>query len=173
MHKFTRPGVFMVGVECTTSDWHVTAQKAITIQEPVGEFGGIKCYSRNVSTEGTECNVHSGTPVQIQVTLRAGTNVSYTIQHKGYVVANLSVENGSTPHNMTLSGSAAEKLGHGCHNLILAASNNVTAQAVSADLKLCLLEPIDGLQASVVAKEDVCPDSDLIIGVFSRHNLRG
>ncbi|XP_040019356.2 polycystin-1-like protein 2 [Gasterosteus aculeatus] len=166
MHKFTRPGVFVVGVECTTSDWHVTAQEAITIQEPVGEFGVIKCYSRNMSTGGTECNVHSGTPVQIQVMVRAGTNVSYTIQHGGYVVANLSVENGITPHNMTLSLSTVEKLGHGCHNLTLSASNKVTGQAVSADLKLCLLEPIEGLQASVTAEEDVCPDStDLIIGV--------
>lgn len=82
------------------------------------------------------------------------------------MVANLSVENGITPHNMTLSLSTVEKLGHGCHNLTLSASNKVTGQAVSADLKLCLLEPIEGLQASVTAEEDVCPDStDLIIGV--------
>ncbi|KAM8893485.1 polycystin-1-like protein 2 [Spinachia spinachia] len=166
IHKFTRPGVFMVGVECTTSDWHVTAQKAITIQEPIGEFGVIKCYSRSMSTGGAECNVHSGQPVQIQVTVRAGTNVSYTIQHEGHVVANLSVENGITPHNVTLSESMVEKLGHGCHNLTLAASNKVTAQVASVYLKLCLLQAIEGLQATVIAEEDVCPDStDLIIGV--------
>ncbi|XP_054473206.1 polycystic kidney disease protein 1-like 2 [Anoplopoma fimbria] len=166
IHKFSRPGVFMVEVECTTSEWHVTAQKHITIQEPVGEFGVIKCYSRNMSTGGTKCNVLHGSPVQIQVMVEAGSNVSYTIQHEGHVVANVSVENGIEPHNITLSESVVEKLGHGCHNLNLAASNRVTAHTVSTDLKLCLLEPIEGLQASVIAEEDVCPDSnDLIIGV--------
>ncbi|XP_078114747.1 polycystin-1-like protein 2 [Sander vitreus] len=166
MHKFSRPGVFMVRVECTTSDWHVTAQKAITIQEPVREFAVIKCYSSNMSTDGTKCNALHGGPLQIQVMVEAGTNVSYTIQHEGHLVANSSVERGITPHNITLSESAVEKLGHGCHNLTVTASNRVTAHTVSTDLELCLLEPIQGLQASVIAEEDTCPDStDLIIGV--------
>ena len=59
-----------------------------------------------------------------------------------------------------------ERLGLGCHNLTLTAANRVTAHTVSADLELCLLEPVEGLQASVVAEEDGCPDSaDLTIGV--------
>ncbi|XP_051235467.1 polycystic kidney disease protein 1-like 2 isoform X2 [Dicentrarchus labrax] len=166
MHKFSRPGVFMVGVECSTSDWHVTAQKAITVQEPVREFGVIKCYSRNMSTDGTKCNALHGWPVQIQVMVEAGTNVSYTIQLGDHVLANLSVDTGITPHNITLSASVVEKVGHGCHNLTLTASNRVTAHPVSTDLELCLREPIEGLQASVIAEEGQCPDSaDLIIGV--------
>ncbi|XP_027137142.1 polycystic kidney disease protein 1-like 2 [Larimichthys crocea] len=166
MHKFSRPGVFMVGVECTTSDWHVTAQKAITIQEPIREFTVIKCYSRNMSTGGTKCNALHHRPVQIQVMVEAGTNVSYTIQHEGHLVANLSVDRGITPHNMTLSVEVVENLGHGCHNLTLTASNKVTAQKVSTDLELCLLEPVEGLQASVIAEEDGCPNStDLNISV--------
>lgn len=72
MHKFTRPGVFLVVLECSTSDWHVTTQKTITIQEPVGEFGDIECYNRNMSTGGTECNVLHGRPVQIQVVVETG-----------------------------------------------------------------------------------------------------
>lgn len=75
MHKYSRPGVFMVGVECTTSDWHVTAQKAITIQEPIGEFSAIECNSKNMSLDGTKCNVHYGRPVQIQVMVEAGESV--------------------------------------------------------------------------------------------------
>lgn len=75
IHKFRHPGVFMVGVECTTSDWHVTAQKAITIQEPVGEFGAIKCYSRNISAVGTKCNALYGRPIQIQVMVQAGESI--------------------------------------------------------------------------------------------------
>lgn len=72
MHKFSHPGVYVVGVECTTSDWHVTAQKAVTVQEPVGEFSVINCYGKNGSTGGTKCNVLYGTLVQIQVMVEAG-----------------------------------------------------------------------------------------------------
>lgn len=75
MHKFSQPGVFMVVVECTTSDWHVTAQRAITIQQPVGEISAIKCYSGNVSTDGAKCNTIYGTAVQIQVMVEAGESV--------------------------------------------------------------------------------------------------
>uniref|UniRef100_A0A3B4T5N7 Polycystic kidney disease protein 1-like 2 n=1 Tax=Seriola dumerili TaxID=41447 RepID=A0A3B4T5N7_SERDU len=165
IHKFSRPGVFMVGVECTTNDWHVTAQKAITVQQPVGEFSVIKCYSGNVSTDGTKCNAIYGRPVLIQVMVEA-TNVSYTIQHEDHLLANSSVDRGITPHNITLNSSVAEELGHGCHNLTLAASNRVTAHTVSIDLELCLLEPVEGLQASVMSEEGECPDStDIIIDV--------
>ena len=72
MHKYSKPGVFTVGVECTTSDWHVTAQRVITIQESVGEFGVITCYSQNLSTEGTACQALYGTTLQLHVVLEAG-----------------------------------------------------------------------------------------------------
>ncbi|KAK2854028.1 hypothetical protein Q5P01_006689 [Channa striata] len=166
MHKFRRPGVFTVGVECTTSDWHVTAQKAITVQEPVGKFSVIKCFGSNVSTDGTKCNVLNDSPVQIQVRVDAGTNVSYTIQHNDRLVTNSSVDSGNAPHNITLSESVVEKLGHGCHNLTVTASNRVTAHTVSGDLRLCLLDPVEGLQASVISERDECPDfTDLIVAV--------
>ncbi|XP_019954244.2 polycystin-1-like protein 2 isoform X2 [Paralichthys olivaceus] len=163
IHKFTRPGVFMVGVECTTSDWHVAAQKAITIQEPVGEFRAIRCYSRHESADGSKCNALYGRPVQVQVMVEAGTNVSYTIQREDYVVTSTSVDRGIEPHNITLNSSVSETLGHGCHNLTLAASNKVTARAVSTDLELCLLEPVEGLQASVMSEDSECPDSSDVI----------
>ena len=72
MHKYSKPGVFTVGVECTTSDWHVTAQRVITIQEPVGEFGVLTCYSQNLSTEGTACQALYGTPFHLHVAVQAG-----------------------------------------------------------------------------------------------------
>lgn len=75
IHKFKHPGVFMVGVECSTSDWHVTAQKAITIQEPVGEFVAIECYGWNITAGGTKCNAQFGRPVQIQVEVEAGETI--------------------------------------------------------------------------------------------------
>ncbi|XP_072237410.1 polycystin-1-like protein 2 [Leuresthes tenuis] len=166
IHKFQHPGVFVVEVECSTSDWHVTAQKDIIIQEPVGEFNIIKCYSGNVATDGAKCNALNGWPIQLQLNVEAGTNVSYTINHEARPIANSSVEMGITPHNITLSVTVVQKLGHGCHNLTVAASNRVTTRVVSTDLVLCLLEPVNGLQASVIAEADICPDStDLIIGV--------
>lgn len=82
------------------------------------------------------------------------------------MVANSSVDRGIAPHNITLSVSVMTKLGHGCRNLTLTASNRVTAHPVSTALELCLMEPVEGLQASVTAEENDCPDStDLIIGV--------
>lgn len=72
MHKFSRPGVFLVSVECTTSDWHVTAQKAITIQEPVRDFGDIRCYSINGSNDGAKCHAQFGQPVHIEVMVQKG-----------------------------------------------------------------------------------------------------
>lgn len=76
------------------------------------------------------------------------------------------MDRGITPHNITLNASVVEKLGDGCRNVTLAASNRVTTHSASANLELCLLQPVEGLQASVIAQEDVCPDSsDLIVGV--------
>lgn len=72
IHRFQQPGVFVVVVECTTSDWHVTAQKTIIIQEPVGEFRVAKCYGSNVTTDGTKCNILYGSPLQLQLGLETG-----------------------------------------------------------------------------------------------------
>ncbi|KAM3877020.1 polycystin-1-like protein 2 [Diretmus argenteus] len=166
IHKFSHPGVFMVRVECATSDWHVTAQRAITILEPIGDFGVITCYSRNLSTDSTKCKALYGSPFQIQVEIETGSNVTYIIQNVDLLVANSSVDRGITPHNITVSAMVMEQLGHGCHNLTLHASNGVTTHGVSTELQVCLLEPIEGLQASVIAEEGECPDSpDLILGV--------
>ncbi|KAM9860546.1 polycystin-1-like protein 2 [Aulostomus maculatus] len=166
VHKFTSPGVFMVAVECSTSEWHVAAQKTITIQEPVGEFGTVRCYGKNMSEDGSKCTVPFGMSVTIQVMVEAGTNVTYTIQYEEHVVANSSVDRGATAHNITLSPSAVEQLGQGCINLTLTASNNITSRSVSTELELCVLEPVEGLQAMVIAEDGECPDStDLIIGV--------
>ncbi|KAJ0002087.1 hypothetical protein NQD34_001883, partial [Periophthalmus magnuspinnatus] len=77
IHKFARPGFFIVSVECTTSDWHVTAQRAIIIQEPLGEFGVVKCFGQNISINESKCNAAYGRPVQIQVFLEAGMSFTY------------------------------------------------------------------------------------------------
>ncbi|KAJ3593029.1 hypothetical protein NHX12_005367 [Muraenolepis orangiensis] len=167
IHKYSQPGVYTVGVECTTSDWHVTAQRAITIQEPVGEFGAITCYSQNMSTDGTECQALYGTPLQLQVAVKAGTNVTFEIQNGGLAVANFSAVHGATGHNITVSAEMMEQLEPGCHAVTLHASNGVTPSGVSTELRLCVVEPVDGLNASVVVEEGTCPPdfSDLVLRV--------
>lgn len=77
------------------------------------------------------------------------------------------MDRGLAPHNLTLNVSVIGKLGPGCHNLTLSTSNRVSAHPVSSGLELCLLEPVEGLQASVEGAEDGdCPDlTDLVIGV--------
>ncbi|XP_077451223.1 polycystin-1-like protein 2 [Stigmatopora argus] len=171
MHTFKTPGDFLVTVECSTSDWHVTAQKSINIQEPVGQFGDIKCYSTNTSKDGTNCTLlYTGGPVELQVTVETGTDVDYMLQYKDLLLANSLADHGIAPYNITLNASAVEQLGPGCHNLTLGASNNVTSQAVYSQLLLCLLELVEGLQASVIADNGQCPDSsDMVIGVSLEH----
>ncbi|XP_014030757.1 polycystic kidney disease protein 1-like 2 [Salmo salar] len=165
VHKYTRPGVFMVGVECTTSEWHVTAQKAITIQEPIGEFGVIMCYSMNQSIDGANCKALYGSPLQIQVEVEAGTNVTYKIHRGEMLVANSLAVRGIVPHNITVGPEVEQQLGSGCHQLTLHASNGVSVLGVSTELQVCLLEPVEGLLGSVMAEEGECPDSDLYVRV--------
>ncbi|XP_077374484.1 polycystin-1-like protein 2 [Festucalex cinctus] len=171
MHEFKIPGLFVVTVECSTSDWHVTAQKSINIQEPVGPFGEIKCYNTNTSEGGTNCTLlYSGGSVDVQVTVESGTNVSYVLQYKDLLLANSSADQGITPHNITLNASAMEQFGRACNNLTLNASNKVTSQTVSTQFELCLLEAVEGLHASMIEEDNQCPDSsDLIIGVSLEH----
>lgn len=79
MHKFSHPGVFTVSAECSTSDWRVTAEKTITIQEPVRDVNVIRCYSTNLSTDGNKCNVLYDRPVYIQVAVDQGKSVEHQI----------------------------------------------------------------------------------------------
>lgn len=76
------------------------------------------------------------------------------------------MDNGIAPTNATLNASVVQRLGQGCHNLSVTASNRVTSRTASSGLVLCLLEPVEGLQASLITEEELCPDStDLIISV--------
>lgn len=79
MHRFSHPGVFTVSAECSTSDWRVTAEKTITIQEPVRDLKVIRCYSTNLSADGAKCTVLSDRPVHIQVTVDQGQSVQHQI----------------------------------------------------------------------------------------------
>lgn len=92
VHKYSRPGLFTVTVECSTSEWHVTAQNSILIQEPLGEFGTVRCYSQNQTTDHTNCRALYNNPLNIEVRLDAGKyffllwkSSTYTINNKHHI----------------------------------------------------------------------------------------
>ncbi|XP_027146940.1 polycystic kidney disease protein 1-like 2 [Larimichthys crocea] len=166
VHKYTHPGTFVVAVECTSRDIHITAQKIITIQEPIRQFGVIRCYAGKLSFHGTNCRAYYEEQFQIQMEVKAGTNVTYRIQHGGTVLSGLSVVRGNIPQNATLTPEMVKLFGPGCHQLTLYASNMVTFPEVAADLQMCVLEKVAGLQASVLTARDDCLDSpDITVGV--------
>ncbi|XP_041917756.1 polycystic kidney disease protein 1-like 2 isoform X1 [Alosa sapidissima] len=165
VHQYSYPGVFTVGVECTTSEWHVTAQKTITIQEPLGEYGVVKCYSMGQPMNSTNCKAFANNPLTIQVKLDAGSNVTYKVQRDGTLLASSSAAVGIVPHNITLGPEEVQSLGPGCHRLTLLASNNVTAADPSTALEVCVLDPVQGLQASVSTQARPCPEAYLHITV--------
>ncbi|KAK3533669.1 hypothetical protein QTP70_024018, partial [Hemibagrus guttatus] len=169
VHRYQHAGVYTVTVECSTSEWHVTAQKTITIQEPIGDFRKIVCHSSNQTTDRENCKGLNNHVLRIQVQLSAGTNITYKIQNGITELVRSSEVRGIVPHNITIPQKALQMLGLGCHQLTLLASNGVTAPDVSVPLELCLMEPVNGLQASVAPEQDLCSDSAVYVNVSLDH----
>lgn len=71
-HKYNHPGTFAVTVECSSSDIHITAQKIITIEEPIKMFGVITCHAGKLSFNATNCKALYGAQFQIQIGVNAG-----------------------------------------------------------------------------------------------------
>lgn len=72
VHKYSHPGSFVVEVECTGSDSHITAQKIIDIQEPIRNFGVITCYAGKLSFHAANCKALYKELFQIQMEINAG-----------------------------------------------------------------------------------------------------
>nr|XP_015223472.1 PREDICTED: polycystic kidney disease protein 1-like 2 [Lepisosteus oculatus] len=163
IHSYTHPGSYLITVECTTSEWHVTAQSSVTIQEPIGKIGGVRCYSMNQSGDATHCRALYGSELKIQVELEAGTNVTYRVQSEGALLATATVMRAVTPHNISIGSEAPQQLGPGSHWLTLLATNGVTASEVSMSLEVLFTEPLLGLQASIVSEKLLAQGSDLLV----------
>ncbi|XP_070832678.1 polycystin-1-like protein 2 [Chaetodon trifascialis] len=134
VHRYSHPGTFVVAVECTSTDMQITAQKMMTIQEPIRVFGDITCFAGRLSFHATNCKALYGETFQIQMELKAGTHVTYRIQSDKVLLSGLSVVRGNVPQNITVTPDMMKQLGPGCHHLTLHASNMVTFPEVSADL---------------------------------------
>ncbi|XP_039674212.1 polycystic kidney disease protein 1-like 2 [Perca fluviatilis] len=136
VHSYTYPSTFVVAVECTSRDIYIRAQNIITIEEPITVFGAIRCYARKRSFHATNCKVLYREPFQIQMEVKAGTNVTYRIQSDETLLSNVSVFRGNVPQNVTVTPEMMKQLGPGCHQLTLYASNTVTIPEMSAGLQL-------------------------------------
>ncbi|AWP12851.1 putative polycystic kidney disease protein 1-like 2 [Scophthalmus maximus] len=166
VHKYKSPSTFVMAVECTSGDVHVTVQKIITISEPVTDISVTGCYAAAQSFHATNCKALHGGAFHIEMELKAGSNVTYRAQRDEMVLSGSSAERGNIPRNITVTAEMVKQLGPGCHQLTIFASNPVTIPEVSTDLQVCVLENVVGLWASVLMERDECGRSPHItVGV--------
>lgn len=71
-YRYSSPGEFTVFVECTTSEWHVLAQRQVTVQDQVDQLSITGCYSQYETGNSSHCRTLYGEVLWIQVQLSGG-----------------------------------------------------------------------------------------------------
>ncbi|XP_010180489.1 PREDICTED: polycystic kidney disease protein 1-like 2, partial [Mesitornis unicolor] len=150
-YKYSSPGEFTIFVECTTSEWHVTAQKRVTVQDKMDQLRITGCYSQYESGNSSHCRTLYGELLWIQVELNGGNGVTYILLADNMTLTESSAKEGIVPHNLTLYGASQELLGPGVHQLEIRASSNTTTSEISESIAVHLIEPVSGLQAAVAS----------------------
>ncbi|NXA23049.1 PK1L2 protein, partial [Ibidorhyncha struthersii] len=148
-YRYSSPGEFTVFVECTTSEWHVMAQKRVTVQDKMDQLSITGCYSHHESGNSALCRTLYGELLWIEVELNGGNGVTYIILADNTTLAESSAKEGMVPHNLTLDSASQELLGPGIHQLEIRASSNTTASEISESIAVHLIEPVSGLQAAL------------------------
>ena len=72
IHQYLSPGEFAIFVECTTSEWHVTAQKPVTVHDKMDKLTVTGCFSEKESGNRSHCRTLYEEPLWIQVELNGG-----------------------------------------------------------------------------------------------------
>ncbi|XP_009990421.1 PREDICTED: polycystic kidney disease protein 1-like 2 [Tauraco erythrolophus] len=150
-YRYSSPGEFTVFVECTTSEWHVTAQKRVTVQDKMDQLSITGCYSQYEPGNSSHCRTLYGESLWIQVELNGGNGVTYIILADNTTLTESSVKEGIVPHNLTLDSASQELLGPGTHQLEIRASSSTTASEISESIAVHLIEPVSGLQAALAS----------------------
>ncbi|KAM9288783.1 polycystin-1-like protein 2 [Morus bassanus] len=167
-YRYSSPGEFTVFVECTTSEWHVTAQKRVTVRDKMDQLSITGCYSQYESGNSSHCRTLYGELLWIQVELNGGNGVTYIILADNMTLTESSAKEGIVPHNLTLDSASQELLGPGLHQLEIQASSNTTALEISESIAVHLIEPVSGLQAAL-ASHTLQLGEDLEINVSVSH----
>ncbi|NXR09523.1 PK1L2 protein, partial [Semnornis frantzii] len=150
-HRYSSPGEFTVFVECTSSEWHVMAQKRVTVHPKMDQLSITGCYSQHASGNSSLCHTLYGELLWIQVELNGGNGVTYILLADNMTLTESSVKEGIVPHNLTLDSTAQELLGPGIHQLEIRASSNTTTSGISESIAVHLIEPVSGLQATLAS----------------------
>ncbi|NWS51862.1 PK1L2 protein, partial [Chunga burmeisteri] len=150
-YRYSSPGEFTVFVECTTSEWHVTAQKRVTVQDRMDQLSITGCSSQYESGNSSHCRTLYGELLWIQVELNGGNGVTYIILADNKTLTESRAKEGIVPHNLTLNSASQELLGPGIHQLEIRASSNTTVSEVSESVAVHLIEPVSGLQAALAS----------------------
>ncbi|XP_042294389.1 polycystic kidney disease protein 1-like 2 isoform X2 [Sceloporus undulatus] len=150
-HRYDSPGEFTVFVECTTSEWHVTAQKLLTVQDKMDALTITRCFSKYEVGNSSHCRTLYQETLWIQVELNGGTGVTYTVLSNNKTVMESHAKAGIVPYNLTLDGASQQLIGPGIHRLEVVASSNTTESEVTETLMVHLVEPISGLQAELTS----------------------
>ncbi|KAG8432802.1 hypothetical protein GDO86_017156, partial [Hymenochirus boettgeri] len=147
-HSFTIPGEFTVFVECSTSEWHVTAQKAIIVEERSALLNITGCSSKYGSNHEV-CSTDYGETMWIQVEINTGGEVNYSLLFNNITLRQFRVTSEGAPHNLTLDNAAQQLLGPGVHILQIMAYSNRTTSIRTSNVTVHLVEPISGLWADL------------------------